>query len=170
MLLSGCISEPSSAAVFLPSLRRLALTRMTEAHFIRPLHHLHFPFYKALISLPPPSLSLHLTRSLSRLPRLPLKSLFSPLFHLIFSNLLRFPHLLSSRCLPPSLSLLGILQSHSQACEVKDLCNLLSPYSLPASFFLSICSSLYGGANLTMNWRQIHPIVNYFEAHSFTLN
>lgn len=109
--------------------RRLALTRMTEAHFIRPLHHLHFPFYKPLISL-----SLSLARSPSRSPRLSLKSLFSPLFHLIFSNLLRFPHLLSSRCLPPSLSLLGILQSHSQACEVKDLCNLLSPYSLSSLF------------------------------------
>ncbi len=76
--------------------RRLALTRMTEAHFIHPLHHLHFPFYKPLISPP-----LSLTRSPSCSPRLSLKSLFSPLFHLIFSNLLRFPHLLSS----PLLSL-----------------------------------------------------------------
>lgn len=52
--------------------RRLALTRMTEAHFIRPLHHLHFPFYKPLISIPlPPSLPLS--------PCLPQIPLLSPL-------------------------------------------------------------------------------------------
>lgn len=98
-------------------LSRLALAGTTEAHFIRPLHHLLFPFYKPLISIPlPPSLSL--TQS----PTNP------SLVHLIFSNLLRFPHLLSCHRLPRSLSVLAIVRSHSQACEVKDLCNLLASY------------------------------------------
>lgn len=131
--------------------RRLVLTRMTEAHFIRPLHHLHFPFYKPLISLslpPSPRLS-----QIPLLPPLPLNFLqFTPL-----------PLLLFSQCLPPSLGLLGIVQSHSHACEVNDLCNLPSRFM---SFFWS-------GTNLTIMWRLYkknsplvlvwwNPIVNVF--------
>lgn len=68
----------ASHRCFCPSSRhrgRPTLTRMTEAHFTRPLHHPHVPFYNTVIT---PFLS-------------PLKSLSLPLSHLIFSNLLRSP-------------------------------------------------------------------------------
>lgn len=149
MPLSGCISEPSSAAVFLLLLRR------GDWHLLEWQKHTSYALYIIFtflfINLSSASLSLAHSSSLAVTPSLSLSQI-PPLFHLIFSNLLRFPHLLSSHCLPPSLSLLGILQSHSQACEVKDLCNLFSPYILLfLSFF--VCRSLYSGADLPTMWR-----------------
>lgn len=120
---------------------RPALTRMTEA----PLHtpstsSSPFPFINlssACLPLPPAPRHLVHSRSAARPVSLANPSP-RPLLHLIFSNLLRFHHLAAS---PPSHSLLGILQSHSQACEVKDLCNLFSPYSLPVSHLPASCLS-----------------------------
>lgn len=100
--------KPFSAAVFF--CRRWGEATGINWNDRDPLHTpfyiiFAFPFYKPLISLPLPSLtrpvSLSLSLSLSNPSSLPSS-------RLIFSNLLRFPHLpLPFRCLPPSPQSLG---------------------------------------------------------------
>lgn len=86
--------------------RRLVLTRMTEAHFIRPLHHLHFPFYKPLISLALPP-SLPLSPRLSQIPLLPPL----PLNLLQFTPLPPPPLFSVPSSIPPSLGHCAVTQS-----------------------------------------------------------